>query len=295
MKSKPKAAVPLDFPRSFRYNLFPAAGARKSLLLPQEVLMIANYHTHTYRCGHAEGHERAYVERAVAAGLQLLGFSDHTPQDYFDDVPHDRPIRMKPEELPGYADSVRSLAAEYAGRIDVHLGIEAEYYPKYFSRLLDMLRTNGVEYMILGQHFLGNEVGDVYSGRRTEDPEVLRRYVSQVGEALETGLFTYIAHPDLIHFVGDPKVYETEMRRLCRAADAAGTPLELNLLGIREERHYPNEAFWRIAAEEGCTVILGCDAHRPEDLLDTAAEQKALQMVSRFGLKLTESVTLRRI
>ena len=295
MKSKPEAADPLDFPRAFRYNLFPAAEAQKSLPLPQEVLMIANYHTHTFRCGHAEGHERAYVEHAVAAGLQLLGFSDHTPQDYFDDVPHDRPIRMKPEELPGYADSVRSLAAEYAGRIDIHLGIEAEYYPKYFSRLLEMLRASRVEYMILGQHFLGNEVGDVYSGRKTEDPEVLRRYVSQVGEALDTGLFSYVAHPDLIHFIGDEAVYREEMRRLCRAANETGTPLELNLLGIREDRHYPNEAFWRVAAEEGCRVILGCDAHRPADLLNTACEQQALQMASRLGLRLIETVSLRKI
>lgn len=295
MKSKPEAADPLDFPCAFRYNLFPAAGAQKNLLPPQEVLMIANYHTHTYRCGHAEGNEAEYAAHAAAAGLGLLGFSDHTPQDYFDDVPHDRPVRMKPGELPGYADSVRRLAEEYRGRMEIRLGIEAEYYPKYFSRLLAMLRDSGVEYMILGQHFLGNEIGDVYSGRRTEDPAVLRRYVSQVGEALDTGLFTYIAHPDLIHFTGDEAVYAAEMRRLCRAANTSATPLELNLLGIREERHYPNQTFWRIAAEEGCTVILGCDAHRPEEVQDPAGEQKALQMVSRFGLKLIETVSLRRI
>ena len=259
--------------------------------------MIANYHTHTYRCGHAEGDEREYAEQAAKAGLKILGFSDHTPQDYFDADPGSLHggIRMMPEELPGYADSVRRLAAEYRERMEIRLGVEAEYYPKYFPRLLQMLRENGAEYMILGQHFLGNEIGDIYSGRYTEDESTLARYVSQCTEALETGLFTYFAHPDLIRFGGDSAVYTREMRRLCQAANRAGTPVEINLLGIREGRHYPDERFWQIAAEEGCTVILGCDAHRPADLLETAAEQKAREMASRLGLKLAETAELRRL
>lgn len=255
--------------------------------------MIANYHTHTYRCGHAQGNEREYAAHAEAAGLKLLGFSDHTPHDYFDAAPHDRPVRMKPEELPGYADSVRSLREAYRGRMEIRLGVEAEYYPKYFPRLLKMLKDNGVEYMILGQHFLGNEIGDVYSGRYTEDENVLSRYVSQCAEAMSTGLFTYLAHPDLIHFGGSSAVYKREMRRLCRAANDASVPLEINLLGIREGRHYPDERLWRIAGEEGCRVIIGCDAHAPSEVPDPESEEAALDMVRRFGLKLMDSVELR--
>lgn len=257
--------------------------------------MIANYHTHTFRCGHAEGTEQEYTEQAVKAGLRILGFSDHTPYAFFDSSPRNRPMRMKPEELPEYAQSIRSLAEEYRGKIEIRLGVEAEYYPKYFPRLLEMLRDNGVQYMILGQHFLGNEIGDAYSGRATLDRKQLERYVSQTAEAMETGLFTYFAHPDLIRYIGSEGVYEREMRRLCRAAKETETALELNLLGIREKRHYPNERFWRIAAEEGNPVILGSDAHRPEHVYDRASEQKALQMIKRLGLQQVETVILRDI
>ena len=41
--------------------------------------MIANYHTHTYRCCHAEGDVRDYVEEAVNRGLSILGISVHRP------------------------------------------------------------------------------------------------------------------------------------------------------------------------------------------------------------------------
>lgn len=257
--------------------------------------MIANYHTHTCRCGHAEGNEREYAEAALSAGLKILGFSDHTPYDFFDSEPRNRPMRMKPEELPEYAAAVRALAEEYRGKLDIHLGVEAEYYPKYFPRLLELLRENDVEYMILGQHFLGNEIGDRYSGKLSLSQKQLRRYVSQTVEALDTGLFTYFAHPDLFRFVGSKSVYEQEMRQLCRAAQQTDTPLEINLLGLREGRHYPNERFWRIAAEEGNTVILGSDAHKPEQLTDAESERDAIALAKALGLKLTDTLSLRPI
>ena len=257
--------------------------------------MLANYHTHTYRCGHAEGGETEYIEAAVRGGLETLGFSDHTPYDFFDSGPRNRPIRMPVEELSDYAETVRGLAARYRGRIGLALGVEAEYYPKYFPALLELLRGNGINYMILGQHFLGNEIDEPYCGRATEDPRVLERYVEQSAEALHTGLFTYFAHPDLIHFVGSRKLYDGQMERLCEAAKETQTPLEINLLGLRDGRHYPDERFWAIAGAVGNAVVLGCDAHRPEDVCDPVSEKKALALVKKYSLELLETVPLRSI
>ena len=253
--------------------------------------MIANYHTHTYRCHHAVGSETEYMEAAVHGGLKVLGFADHTPYDIR--KPH--PFRMAPEELPGYAETLRALAECVRDRIEIVVGVEAEYYPQLFSAHLELLRENGIRYMILGQHFLGNEIDEPYCGRETEDVRVLERYVEQSAEAMQTGLFTYFAHPDLIHFVGSGTVYERQMRRLCEAAKETDTPLEINLLGIREGRNYPDERFWAIAEETGNTVVLGCDAHRPEDVCGGDAERQALDLVRRHSLHLLETVPLRRI
>ena len=73
--------------------------------------MIANYHTHTWRCRHADGTEREYVETAIEAGLKILGFSDHTPQVY--PGGYVCPVKMLPEELGGYVDTVLDLKREY--------------------------------------------------------------------------------------------------------------------------------------------------------------------------------------
>ena len=257
--------------------------------------MIANYHTHTSRCGHAEGTDRQYAQAALDAGVRFLGFSDHTPYDFFDSQPRNRPMRMMPEELPEYVGSVRALREEYRGRMEIYAGVEAEYYPRYFSRLLELLRENGIEYMILGQHFLENEIDGSYAGIPTDREDVLDRYVSQTAEALQTGLFTYFAHPDLFRFTGDGAAYDRAMEKLCRAARETDTPLEINLLGIRENRHYPAERFWQIAAREGCRAILGCDAHQPQWVTDPGSEAKAVQMAADLGLELLEQVPLRSL
>ena len=254
--------------------------------------MINNYHTHTPRCKHAQGTEEAYVRCALEAGLQTLGFSDHTPYPF--PGGYVSGFRMGVEELPGYADAVRAVQKQFAGQLRIRLGVEAEYYPKYFADMLSLLRDHGVEYMILGQHMLGNEVGEAYLGIPS-DAAGLERYCNQSIDAMHTGLFTYFAHPDLVHFVGDPQVYRAGMRRVCQAAKSCGMPLEINLLGLKGGRHYPNPLFWEVAAEEGCTAILGCDAHQPEALLDSQTEQQARQMAANWGLTLLDDVPLIRI
>lgn len=253
--------------------------------------MIANYHAHTVRCNHAIGTEREYVESAIARGLKIFGFSDHTPQyfpgDYYTFM------RMRPHELPEYCLDIRSLQREYRGQIQIHAGLEAEYYPAFWADLLPRARDAGVEYLILGQHWLGNEIGEPGVSAPTCDEEILRRYCHQVCDALETGKFTYLAHPDYINFVGDVKIYRRHIRDLCRAAKQSGTPLEINFLGISSGRHYPNENLWEVAAEEGCSVIFGMDAHAPKHILNTQPEETALQLVRRFDLNLLETAQLR--
>ena len=253
--------------------------------------MIANYHSHTVRCNHATGTEEEYVRNAVDRGLKIFGFSDHTPQFFPGDY-YSR-IRMRPEELAGYCDTVRQLRRKYHVQLQIPLGLEAEYYPGTWKELLPRVRDAGIEYLILGQHWLGNEENEPYSGRPTADKDLLKRYCHQVMEGLDTGVFTYLAHPDLINYVGDRSIYRRHMRELARFARQAEIPLELNLLGMHYGKQYPNPEFLALAAEEGCKIILGMDAHEPEDILDQAREEKALEMVRHFGLKLLDTVELR--
>ena len=255
--------------------------------------MIANYHTHTWRCNHANGREEDYVRNAVDRGFEILGFSDHTP--YIFPKGYYSNFRMRPEQFKDYCDTVRLLREKYADQIKIHLGVELEYYPAFFPALLPELQDAGIEYMLLGQHFIGNEINEHYSGNATADPSILKRYCQQSMDAMQTGMFTYFAHPDLINFKGEEGFYRQQMRQICKEAKSCGLPLEVNMLGKWARRNYPNPVFWELAAEEGCDVILGCDAHAPEHLLKTDTEQELMAMIRNYGLNLLETVTLRNI
>lgn len=255
--------------------------------------MIANYHTHTPRCNHAWGSETEYVERALEAGLQILGFSDHSP--YVFPGSYYSHFRMRPELLEDYVSTVLAVRRAYEGKIQIPLGLELEYYPDQLPKLLPLLKDQPLDYLILGQHCLGNEVDDHYSGRATADKDHLVRYCDQTCDAMQTGLFTYFCHPDLLNYVGDDrKFYREQVRRICREAKQCGIPLEINLLGMLEGKHYPNHRFWEVAAEEGCDVILGRDAHEPDQLLLEEYECKGLALAERYGLNLLHTVELRK-
>jgi histidinol-phosphatase (PHP family) len=251
--------------------------------------MIANYHTHTHRCNHAIGREEEYVKEALKAGLEILGWADHTP--YLFPNGYYSHFRMRPVQLPGYIKTIQQLREKYP--IEMPIGLETEYYPRHFGELMVFLREHPIDYLILGQHFIGNEYDAPYSGLVTEDREVVKQYCRQSMEAMNTGLFTYFAHPDLIHYKADWKFYMDTVRPMCAEAKQCGMPLEINLLGIREGRHYPNISFWEVAAEENCPVILGVDAHQPHNLCNAQALQVANDMISRLDLQVLDTTPLR--
>lgn len=244
--------------------------------------MIANYHTHTARCRHASGTQREYVQAALSAGLHTLGFSDHTPYPF--PSPYYSTFRMFPEELQSYVNETLALRQEFADQIHIPLGLEVEYYPKFYPALRSILADFPIDYLLLGQHFVGNEIGAHYCGSATADAEILKQYCAQTRDAMQTGHFLYLAHPDLLKFMGDDGLYRRQMRGLCRDANSCGLPLEMNLLGIRQGRNYPDLRFWEIAAEENCTVILGSDAHRPQELTCKTDLHRAEEILRPLGL-----------
>jgi histidinol-phosphatase (PHP family) len=85
------------------------------------------------------------------------------------------------------------------------------------------------------------------------------------------------------------------MRGICQEAKSCGMLLEYNLLGLRVGREYPVPIFWEMAAEEGCTAVLGVDAHDPQSLNDLQTEQQAREFLKTVGIALEENPNLVKI
>lgn len=253
-----------------------------------------NFHTHTTRCRHAVGSDEDYVRCAIEAGIKHLGFSDHAPFIFPDGFENCYRVQMCDGQ--SYIDDLRALREKYKGEIDISIGFEMEYYPAHFEKMLKNARNVGAEHLILGQHFIMNEHPDgVGAMGPTDNAEHLRIYVDEVIEAMGTGVFSYVAHPDIMCFTGDEEIYRREITRLCQAAKDMDIPLEINLCGVRNKKHYPADGFWKIAGEVGAPVTIGYDAHASEELLDKEQLRVAAELINRHKLNYIGMPRLRYI
>ena len=133
--------------------------------------MKTNYHTHTTRCMHATGDDEDYVLSAIKGGYRILGFSDHTPWKYRTDYVAD--MRMLPEELPGYVESLKTLREKYHDRIDIRIGLECEYFPQYIHWLKEQIKKYQLDYIIFGNHHYHTDEKFPYFGHHTDSRDML--------------------------------------------------------------------------------------------------------------------------
>lgn len=252
----------------------------------------ANYHTHTKRCGHACGEDREYVEAAIEAGLEILGFSDHTPYPTNSDF-HSG-MRISLSQAEGYFSSITALKKEYEKDIQIYVGVEAEYFPEHFEKLLDFMKDYPLDYMILGEHFVPDEEHGIYMGAPFTQKEFLDAYVENVIAAICSKKFLYVAHPDLPNYVGtdEEEALSEAMLKICRAAKENNVPIEINMLGHTRSIQYPSERM--LCAAEKCKndMVIGMDIHNPKHFFNEEAVKECVAMAKRHGLNVLETLVI---
>jgi len=230
-----------------------------------------NLHTHTWRCGHAFGTDRDYIESAISAGFTVIGFSEHI--QYRAD--RGKYNRINFEDFQQYFSDIHSMQRAYCSRITILCGLECAYVPEAMEDVL-ALKEN-CDYILLGQH-QGGLVEKKYC-LKCDDEDVLQ-YAHDIELAMETGLYSVVAHPDF--FMASRNSWSRQCaeasERICTAAKRHSIPLELNIKGSYSAKvlingrycvRYPYRKFWEIAAKVGNEVMYGWDAHKPEDLRKT--------------------------
>ena len=252
------------------------------------MILKSNFHTHTKRCCHAFGVEVDYAKEAYDKGLSVLGFSDHAP---FKDV--DYGYRMQFSELPKYISAVQTERERYAGKMRILTGLEIEYLPKYCEYYEWLLNDMKLDYLALGEHFF-NTNGRFCSIFGSESTNEYIPYAKAISEALKTGYFSVLVHPDIMFmncFAWD-KNCDKACEIIVDAAMLTNTPVEYNANGIRRGQQdypdgrrdpYPHPKFWAMAKDAGLETLIGSDAHSPEQVYDESMEL-AVKRAKDFGL-----------
>jgi len=257
--------------------------------------MLNNYHTHHDRCRHASGTVEDYIKEAVRLGFDELGMSCHIPYEDFPDL---KALRMTYDELELYFNDIAYVQTNYP-QLKILKSLECEYFPKFHDYLERLY--NECDYLILGQHYIYND-GVFQDGFRFKEQKQLRLYADSVVEALETGFFRILAHPD-VFMNGYPKwdsVCTEISRQMIESAIKNDVLLEINANGYRKGQRkyedgtrygYPSENFWHLVAKEypHAKVIINSDCHNP-DFLNDEFMDKARDFAKRLNLNVVEQL-----
>ena len=119
----------------------------------------------------------------------------------------------------------------------------------------------------------------MYVGTIELTPEILMIYADFVVEAIKSGYFSYLAHPDLfgMTYKNWDVHAEEASKRILKAAEEMNMPIEINVNGMRKNKipynngeryQYPIKEFWELSKEYNVKRIVGIDAHNPEEMHD---------------------------
>ena len=248
-------------------------------------------HMHTPLCGHAQGHPREYAQAALDAGLAGIVFTDHIPMPAW----YDAAWRMRRDQLSEYVSMVQQVQDEFAGRLWVGLGLEADFHPGTERFVEDVLAAHDWDYVIGSVHYLGAwgfdnpAFQDEYD--RRDLGTLYRHYYALIEGAARSGLFDAVGHLDLPKKFGHRDPDERAALRALDSVAALGLSLDYNTAGERRPvaEAYPSPALLAAAAERGIGLVLGSDAHAPDEVglgFAAAAERVAAaggQLVSYAG------------
>lgn len=234
-------------------------------------------HTHHFRCGHADGTIRDYVEAGITAGLSVIGISDHTPYFGYNEeqpFPH---IAMAKRDFAGYVAEVLQLKQEYEGRIDVLLGIESDYFPNHFEQYRDILSLYPFDYIIGSVHSVG-EVSifnrDRWNGLDHQQQIADKTsYYKLIQDCARSGLFQIMGHIDAMKgnyppFSDIPAIEVID--ETLQVIAEAGVSIEVNTSGKTKLSGgwYPSDAILERAHYFGVDITFGSDAHIPGRVAD---------------------------
>lgn len=240
-------------------------------------------HSHTPLCKHAVGMPAEYAAVAESRGLKGIIITCHGPLPDGLGIDH----RMAPEEFDRYIELVAATREEFAGRVDVRLGLESDYFPG-IEAWAEKLHARAPLHHVLGSVHM--QVGHYRAKYFTGDPFAYQQlYFQHLAESAETRLFDTLAHPDLVKN-DSPRDWEfsrieSDIARALDRIARTGVAMELNTSGLLKSvpEMNPGPRMLELIRERGIPVVLGADAHRPSRVADRYEE--ALRMLADLGFR----------
>ncbi len=268
-----------------------------------------NYHSHTYRCGHADldMKDEEYIQEYIKMGFEKVAITDHCPEK--NEIDKRDNMRMKYIEKEEYLNSIKTLKEKYADKIQIETGFEVEYLPGEEENLKEL--KNETDKIMLGQHFIydDNKQLRIFGTHNFTDEELIR-YAEYIETAVKLNIPDIIVHPDIyMHKRENFGEIESKVANMiCKVAEKYNIPLEINLAKVFNKTYYenkklnndsiekqkeklskvdyPRKEFWEIVTQYDIKVLYGIDVHhRGQITLYKELIQLANEIIGRETIK----------
>lgn len=235
-------------------------------------------HVHTRYCHHAVGEMEDYVLAAIDRGLQRIMFLEHFEAGirYFETT------WLTPADFEAYFATGRVLQHKYYGQIEIGLGVEVGYNPQQVDETRAFLQSHEWDRVGLSYHFLGHDGRHLNMLSRKEEnlrefsrigvAGIIHAYLNGLREAVAQLPVTVLCHLDaaLRHH---PEIcfdagHRRQMTGILKELAGRSIALEINTSGFVHRRQEPYPPPWLIkeAVALGIPLVLGSDAHRPQEV-----------------------------
>jgi histidinol-phosphatase (PHP family) len=176
--------------------------------------------------------------------------------------------------LGDYVLELRAAAHEVQG-LTLRLGIEADFFPETVDALRERLAPYPWDYVIGSVHYVDGFPIDENTRfwdalTPDEQNEKWRLYWVRIRQLAESGVYDFVAHPDLPKKFGHrPTVDVTPaIDAALDAIAAADMAIEINTAGwsLPAGEAYPSLELLRAARARDLPLLINADAHFPEFL-----------------------------
>ncbi len=218
-------------------------------------------HCHTTLCKHAFGTTDEYAAAALARNFKGITFTCHCP------LPggFSASVRMDPEQFDDYVAMIAATRENFAGRLDVRLGLESDFYPGVEPWLVELHSRVPLSHVLGSVHYQVSDYRKLYYTGETFSYQQL--YYEHLALSAESGLYDTLAHPDLIKNESpsewDFKRIQPFIERALDRIAATGVAMELNTSGMLKAlpEMNPSPSQLVLMRERGIPVVIGADAH----------------------------------
>ena len=239
---------------------------------------LSDGHVHTKLCHHAFGEMEEYVHAAIGQGLTHLVFLEH----FEIGVSYFEVTWLTQEDFAYYRREGQRLQVKYRSKIAIELGVEVGFNPEYIACTNTFIKENdwarvGLSYHfmpVVGEHhinMLSRQHANLERIERYGHLKMLDEYYAGLLKAVQTINADVVCHLDAGLRNSKNVVYEDRhWQQIAKILDVIlerKMALEINTSGfaLRGEP-FPRQQILKMAQDRNLPIVLGSDAHKPEQV-----------------------------